>query len=180
MVRALPSLIITPGLIIIFYQPSLFYIYLPTTTMPKNSNEMEDRFSVALRVYHERKKPKLAPLAREFGVSYQQLRGRVRGRKYRSVRSGPNKALDNAQEQALIAWIGILDDANILPTLQDIESCANEILARNGSDRRVGRNWAYDLLKSLPNDYNHILQKPMEAERMDAERLSTIIDWFTA
>ena len=146
--------------------------------MPKNSKETEDRLSVALRVYHERKKPKIAPLAREFGVSYQQLRGRVRGRKSRSERSGPNKALDNAQEQALIAWIGILDDANISPTPKDIESCANEILARNGSDRRVGKNWAYDVLRRLPNDYNHIIQKPMEAERMDAERLPTIIDWF--
>ena len=146
--------------------------------MPENSKETEDRLSVALRVYHERKEPKIAPLAREFGVSYQQLRGRVRGRKSRSERSGPNKALDNAQEQALIAWIGILDDANISPTPKDSESCANEILARNGSDRRVGKNWAYDLLRRLPNDYNHTIQKPMEAERMDAERLPAIIDWF--
>ena len=144
--------------------------------MPENSSEIEDRLSEALHAYHERKKPKIAPLAREFGVSYQQLRGRVRGRKSRSARSGPNKALDNAQEQALIAWIGILDDANIPPTPQDIESCVNEILARSSSDRRVGKNWAYDLLKRLPNDYSHIIQKPMEVERMDAEILPTIVD----
>ena len=55
--------------------------------MPKNSKETEYRLSVALRVYHERKKPKIAPLAREFGVSYQQLRGRVPLRtNFRTVR----------------------------------------------------------------------------------------------
>ena len=146
--------------------------------MSTNSSETEDRLCNALCAYRERRKPKIAPLAREFGVSYQQLKGRVHGRKSRSTRTGPNKALDEAQEQALISWIGILDDATVPPTPQDIESCANEMLARSGSSRRVGKNWAYNLIKRLPDDYSHITQKPMEAERMDAERLPAIIDWF--
>ena len=146
--------------------------------MSTNSSETEGRLCNALRAYHERRKPKIAPLAREFGVSYLQLKGRVHGRKSRSARIGPNKVLDEAQEQALISWIGILDDATVPPTPQDIENCANEMLARSGSSRRVGKNWAYGLLKRLPNDYSHIIQKPMEAERIDAERSPTIIDWF--
>ena len=79
---------------------------------------------------------------------------------------------------ALIAWVGILDDSMAPPTPQDIESCANEILARSGSYRRVGKNRAYNLIKRLPNDYSHIVQKPMEAERIDAEKLPIITEWF--
>jgi DDE superfamily endonuclease. len=146
--------------------------------MSERFDKAENRIQEALQAYHDRKKPKIKPLAQEFGVSYQRLLRRVHGRNSRSTRPGTNKALDNAQEQALIAWIGILDDAMAPPTPQDIESCANEILARGGSTRRVGKNWAYNLIKRLPNDYSHIIQKPMEAERIDAERLPTIIEWF--
>ena len=104
--------------------------------------------------------------------------GRVHGRKSRSARTGTNNCLDKAQEQALASWIGILDDTNTPSTPQDIEGYANEILARGGSDRRVGKNWAYNFIKRFPNDYSHTVQKPMEVGRMGAEKLPIIIDWF--
>ena len=146
--------------------------------MPKKFDELEDRVQEALRAYHDRDKPKMTKLAEEFGIPYQRLKRRVRGRNSRSARPGTNNCLDKAQEQALISWIGALDDANAPPSPQAIESCANEMLARRGFNRRVGKNWAYYFIKRLPNDYSHIVQKPMEAERMNAERLPTIIDWF--
>lgn len=90
----------------------------------------------------------------------------------------PTTASITPQEQALIRWIGILDDANVAPTTQEINDAANGILLRSGSDRRVGKNWAYYFLKRLPNEYEHIVQKTMEAKRMDAEKLPAIIDWF--
>jgi hypothetical protein len=87
-----------------------------------------------------------------------------------------NNCLDKARKQALISWIGILDYANVPPTPQAIESCANETLSRSGCGRRVGQNCACNFFKRLPNDYSHIVRKEMETERMDAERLQTIID----
>jgi hypothetical protein len=81
-------------------------------------------------------------LAQEFCVSYQQLKGRVHGRQSYLSRPGPNKVLDKSQEKALITWVDILDSSNASPTLQEIEACANEILSRDGSDRRVSKNWA--------------------------------------
>ena len=146
--------------------------------MSENYIEIENRIVKALHAYNKRDSPKITSLAREFRVPYQRLRARVKGRASRSTRPATNKCLDDSQEQALISWIGLLDDANSPPTPRDIEGCANDILARSGSDRRVGSTWVYNFMKCLPKNYSHIMQKPMEAERMDAERLPIIIDWF--
>ena len=102
--------------------------------MPENYKEIEDRISEALHAYHDRNEPKIAPLSREFRVPYQRLRARIQGRKSRSTRRAPNKCLDNSQEQALISWIGILDNAGCAPTPQDIKGCVNDILARNSTN----------------------------------------------
>ena len=75
-----------------FYQPLLSYLLLPTTTMPKKFDEIEGRVQEALRAYHDRGKPKMTTLAREFDIPYQRLKRRVRGRKSRSEHPGPNKA----------------------------------------------------------------------------------------
>jgi Tc5 transposase DNA-binding domain len=161
-----------------FSFPPNFYLLFPTTTMSENSSDTEDRMSNALQAYHDRSRPKIAQLAREFRVPYQRLKGRVHGRVSRSARPGPNKALDKSQEQALIDWVTLLDNANASLTAQEVEATANEILSRSGSDQHVSKNWAYRFLKRLPPEFEHIIKKPMEAERMDAERLPTIIEWF--
>ena len=111
-------------------------------TMPENYKEIEDRITEALHAYYERNEPKIAPLSREFRVPYRRLRARIQGGKSRSTRQATNKCLDNSQEQALISWIGILDTAGCAPTPQDIEGCANDILARDNTaaDQRVGKN----------------------------------------
>ena len=107
--------------------------------MPENYHEIENRIKEALRVYYECNKPKIAPLAREFRVPYQRLRARVKGSNSRSTRPATNKCLNDSQVQALISWIGLLDDMNCPPTPQDIEGCLNKILARNSACRlRVG------------------------------------------
>lgn len=80
--------------------------------MPKKFDKIENRIWEALRAYHDRGKPKIMNLAREFDVPYYRLLRRVRGRNSRLARTGTNNCLDRAQEQALISWIGVLDDAN--------------------------------------------------------------------
>jgi hypothetical protein len=146
--------------------------------MPKKSDEAEDRLREALEAYSDRDKPKIKPIAREFGVDYQRLHRRVRGGTSRSARQVPNKALNEPQEQALVSYVDILYRANLPPTPADVEATANEILERSGSTRRVGHNWAYRFLKRHPNHYVASTQKTMDAERMDAERLPLIEDFF--
>lgn len=115
-------------------------------------------------------------LVQEFGVPYSRLRRCVHGHSSRSTRPATNKCLDDSQEQALINWIVPVDDANSPPTPQDIEGCANEILTRSDADDGL----AIPVSKRLPNNYRHIVQKPMEAERLVAERLPTILDCLAA
>jgi hypothetical protein len=79
-----------------------FFLLLHTTTMPKKSDEAEDLIQEALQAYHDRGKPKISVVAREFGVDYQRLVRRVR-RPSRSGRQGTNNCLDKPQEQALVS-----------------------------------------------------------------------------
>ena len=63
----------------------------------------------AIQAYHQRKKPKIAPLAREFSVPYPSLYGRLHGRKTHSDRTDLCKTLSPIQEKALVSWIKLLD-----------------------------------------------------------------------
>jgi hypothetical protein len=70
--------------------------------MTTRYSDVEKRISEACIAYGCREKPKIATLAREFDVPYQRLRGRIQGKNSRSTRPTTNKALDDAQEQALV------------------------------------------------------------------------------
>ena len=146
--------------------------------MSKLNSELEKRISDALCAYYDRGEPKIAPLSREFDISYQLLKGRVQGRQSRSAKTPSNKALNKGQEEALIAWMRVLDRANLSPLPYEIEGAANDILTRSGSDRRVSKSWAHRFIKRLPETFKFQTQKTMEAKRLDAERLPTIIEWF--
>ncbi|KAJ5195497.1 uncharacterized protein N7498_008935 [Penicillium cinerascens] len=146
--------------------------------MSKSNTDIEKRISDALRAYYDLGDPKMAPLAREFDVPYQRLRARYRGRPSRSAKIPSNKALDKGQEEALIAWMRVIDRANLSPLPYEIEGAANDILSRSCSDRRVSKSWVHPFMKRLPETFKFQTQKTVEAKRVDAERLPTIIEWF--
>jgi DDE superfamily endonuclease. len=146
--------------------------------MSKSNTDIEKRISDALHAYYDRGEPKIAPLARESDVPYQRLRARVQGRPSRSAKIPSNKALDKGQEEALIAWVRVLDRANLSPLPYEIEDAANDILSRSCSDRRVSKSWVHRFMKRLPETFKFQTQKPIEAKRVDAEKLPTIIEWF--
>jgi hypothetical protein len=71
----------------------------------------------------------------------------------------------------------VLDRSNLsLP--YEIEGAANDILSRSCSDRRVSKSWVHPFMKRLPKTFKFQTQKTIEAKRLDAERLPTIIEWF--
>jgi hypothetical protein len=157
--------------------PYLF-LPLPTTTISKSNIDIEKRISDALCAYNDRGKPRIAPLAQEFDVPYQRLRARVQGRITRSAKTPSSKALNEVQEEPLVAWMRILDRANLLPLLYEIEGAANNILSRSCSDRPVSKSWVHCFIKRLPKTFKFQTQKAIEAKRADAKRLPTIIEWF--
>jgi hypothetical protein len=146
--------------------------------MPESYKDIEDRISKACDAYNQREKPKIKALAREFDVPYKRLLARINGRQSRSTRPSTNKALDEAQEKALIQWITLLDNSYASPTPSMVEQCANAILSRNGGGATVGPNWVYRFIKRLPPEFNLMKQKPIERKRFEAENISLIQAWY--
>ncbi|KAJ5788908.1 uncharacterized protein N7518_005919 [Penicillium psychrosexuale] len=126
--------------------------------MPKKAKYSEDEMQLAVKAYYQRKKPKIAPLAREFSVLYTTLYARVHGGKTHSDRTDLSKTLSPIQEKALISWVTLLDANYIQPIPEEIEETANRLLQRAGIDISVGHNW--------------------EKARMDSESIEGLTLWF--
>ncbi|KAJ5790239.1 uncharacterized protein N7518_007250 [Penicillium psychrosexuale] len=139
--------------------------------MPKKAKYSEDEMQLAVKAYYQRKKPKIAPLAREFSVLYTTLYARVHGGKTHSDRTDLSKTLSPIQEKALISWVTLLDANYIQPTPEEIEETVNRLLQRAGVDISVGHNWTTPHLK-------YITQKPKEKARMDSESIEGLTLWF--
>jgi hypothetical protein len=151
--------------------------------MPKALSSAEDRILEACEAAKRVKKPNISALAREFDVSYYQLRNRIHGRIARNSRTPTHKTLDNSQEKAVIRWIRLLDNLHAPPTIRMIEQCANQILRRNwdenaGDAPRVSHNWAYRFTQRLPSEFQLIKQRPIDKKRLQSEDISLLTAWF--
>jgi hypothetical protein len=150
--------------------------------MPKYSDFDESRLAEACKAVLSQKKPKIAKIAREFGVSRTTLSDRVK--KARSPIT-PTKSLKNVlqphQEKALINWIVQMHSWNLPPTAGVIQAWANRALARAGQpDRQVGKNWAYRFQARLPKHLNlaPVRQKTKELKRIQAEDAGLLQHWY--
>jgi transposase-like protein len=71
--------------------------------MPKASKIDESSILEACEAAQREKKPNISKIAREYSISYDILRGRVRqGKQARSARIPINKTLNEYQKEALI------------------------------------------------------------------------------
>lgn len=91
-------------------------------------SKIEDRISEACEAAKRVENPNLSALSRQFSVPYQRLRARLQGRATRSLRKTTNKTLNEIQEKILIDWILLRDSLYNAPTVEMIESSANQIL----------------------------------------------------
>jgi hypothetical protein len=141
------------------------------------SSDMEKRYLEALATISNQKKPNLRALARKFDLNYSTLWGRFHGRKPRTSTIPINKALNKVQEAALVRYIKQLDDLWAPCTLQEIERCANSILARSGQGP-VSKMWASRFVRRLPEGFFWIKQKPIDKKRLESEDIAHITTWF--
>jgi transposase len=125
--------------------------------MPQKTPISEDIFQDALSTYHASKKPNIAAIARQFGISRHTLYGRIQGRRDRNSAAAPNRKLNPIQEKTLINWILSLNRAFIYPYPELIQDNANRLLK---SDQELGHNWVYRFIKRLPPQFNYVTQKP--------------------
>lgn len=149
--------------------------------MPNQSKIAERRVIEACEAAYAQKKPNLSLIAREYGVSYGVLRGRVRqGKQARTVQKPVNKALQEYQEEALTRWILELNDCHMPVTPALLEDMANLSLKRAGVDRVVGKNWVYRFIQRLPESMQlaPVKQKTKELKRIQAEDAWKLTFWY--
>ncbi|KAJ5358431.1 transposase [Penicillium cataractarum] len=127
--------------------------------MPKNAEFDESRIAEACKAVLLQKKPKIAKIAREFGVSRTTLSDRVKKAKSPTTPPKSQKnVLDQSQEKALVNWIVQMHGWNLPPT-------------PTIPDRQVSKNWPYLFMKRLPKDLglSPVKQKTKELKRIQAE-----------
>jgi hypothetical protein len=143
--------------------------------MSRKTPISEDIFQDALSTYRASKKPNIAAIARQFGISRHTLYGRIQGRRDRNSAAAPNRKLNPIQEKTLINWILSLNRAFLNPYPELIQDNANRLL---GADQELGRNWVYRFIERLPPQFNYVTQKPKGKKRIEAEDIGPIGLWF--
>ncbi|KAJ6103827.1 hypothetical protein N7486_004049 [Penicillium sp. IBT 16267x] len=133
------------------------------------SSDLETRYRRALATISDQKEPNIKDLARSFNLPYRTLLRRFHDRGNFKVKRSDLRALNLVKETALIRYIKQLDDLWAPCTLQEIERCANSILACSGQPPgskmwQVGFFW--------------IKQKPMDKKRLESEDIARLITWF--
>ena len=150
--------------------------------MPKAPKIDEPRIIEACEAAQCEKYPNLAKIAREYDISYETLRGRVRrGQRPRSARIPQNKVLDEYQEEALIQWIARMRDLCLPVTPEMLTEWANRALVRAGSNHEVSKMWAYRFEKRLPAHLTlgPVIQRTKDKKRLDAEDVGYLQFWYS-
>jgi hypothetical protein len=150
--------------------------------MPKSLEFDADRLAEACKAVLAQKKPNIAKIAREFGVSRTSLTSRVKKAKTPTTPTqSACKALLPFQEKALVNWIVKMYSWNLPPTAGLIQAWANHTLARAGQpDRQVSKMWAYRFEARLPEHLNlaPVKQKTKELKRIQAEDAGFLAHWY--
>ena len=149
--------------------------------MPKSSENSDERVNEAYEAARLEKKPNIAKIAREYGVPYRTLHGRLNDqRKPRTARIPTNKALNQYQEAALIKWLTYMRDIHLPVTITLLQEWANLTIQRVDPKRYIDRSWAYRFAKRLPQELQlrPVVQKTKEKKRLEAEDVGQLQFWY--
>lgn len=142
--------------------------------MAKIKKSPESRVIEACTYAKAQAKPNLARISRDFHISYDVLRNRMKGR------TGPanspklaNRLLQPHQEEEVLSRVSDMRALNIPITQTMVKDWANDALARSGSDRKVGKMWADRFERRLPEHLHFIprlrARGAVEVEAVEAE-----------
>ena len=146
---------------------------------------IEGRIQKAIDAINTRENPNRAEIAREFRVSYDRLRSRLRDYQSKtSVRELHDRALKPDQKSALRQYLTTVDQLGLSARLHMVQSTANALraqdFARWNSPPLLDAQWAKRWLDRQP-DLFKAKRKPLAAERKnahDSEVLQTHFDEF--
>ncbi|CAD6902733.1 unnamed protein product, partial [Tilletia controversa] len=144
--------------------------------MPLSYAELEEKVLTALEEAQAepRGKPNITAIAKKHGVDAQRLRRRFHGKESKSTRPPTNRKLTDAQEEAILTWIAVLDKLELSARPALIRASANQLLfeAHTSSSTRaptVGDKWVTNFLARHP-ELALVKQKSQELLRMSHDR----------
>ncbi len=93
---------------------------------------IEDRIQKAIDAINTRDNPNRAEIAREFRVSYERLRSRLKSYQFKTaVRGLHNRALKPDQESALRQYLITMNELDLSVRLHLLQSTANTLRAQD-------------------------------------------------
>ncbi len=136
---------------------------------------IEDRISEAIDSIHDGWYTNCSAAAKEYDVPLRRLQRRWNGCDSKSTRTGTNKALTEAQEEAIREYIGRLDDINMSARRRMIVGAANYLI--RFENRQVDHQWLTPFLKRNPDFYVR-KQKPLAADRKNSHNVNDMASYF--
>ena len=125
------------------------------TTMTSKYRDVEKQIQNAVSSYDRNKNANILNIAREFGVPYQRLWGRIHGIPSRSELPRRNQRLNPSQIQEIFTGLDQLKEAGVSISYDKLKNYADAILRRSREDSstpppQVSKMWPYRFMASHP------------------------------
>ena len=129
-------------------------------------------------MYKSQDKPNISQLARQFGVPYERLRSRVKGRKSLFQRTPTSRRLNGTQEAALCRYLDHRDTIGKPLKQSEVRDVATKILRQeNASVLPLGPDWVKRFLDRHP-EYRKRRRRAIDIERLQALDKEVAQVWF--
>ena len=147
---------------------------------PNAAEKLEEQILTALRSFDDNPDAKVSEVARQYGVPYQRLLARRRGRQSKIGNSNSHMKLSPGQELALCEYVDRLDRLNLSVRRELIRGAANFILQQSTPPGQqpqvVGNHWIARFINR--HKYRVARQKTLDSERKQAENLEGITEYY--
>lgn len=147
--------------------------------MPITNEEIEEQVIKACEELEIQEKPKMAQMARKYGVHKDRIRRRFRGIAGPSYnKGGHNKRLTDDEDKALCLYINFAEEIGLPIREKTLVVAANAILQRHYENPPpVSQVWASRWLFRHP-EYKKKTRKPLAAVRKDIHDIEGLNKWF--
>ena len=117
--------------------------------------------------------------AERYGLRYETLRDRKRGTANRALSHEDQQHLTNAEEKAIVAWIGRVDDYGWPPKIEYVKQIAAGFMRSHGKVKvELGRNWITRFLDRHPSLAAKFATR-LDKQRSYASNPLVLRDFFT-
>ena len=136
-------------------------------------------FDSALEDLRKGKIGSIRAVAEKYGLRYETLRDRKRGTANRALSLEDQQHLTNAEERAIVAWIGRVDDYGWPPKIEYVKQIAAGFIRSHGKAKvELGKNWITRFLDRHPSLAAKFATR-LDKQRSYASNPLVLQDFFT-